>query len=66
MAKSVIANCPFCDAKPIRLELQPSYYSENDLASVHCMQCDAWGPTASTMDEAVELWNKSRKKPLAK
>ena len=53
-------NCPFCKAKPIQLEIQEVYDEES--TAVHCMKCDAWGPTSNTIDDAILNWNKAKNK----
>jgi len=51
-------NCPFCNAEPIMLEIQEVY--GEDSTAIHCMVCDAWGPTSTTIEEAIQNWNKAK------
>jgi hypothetical protein len=40
------------------LEIQEVY--GEDSTAIHCMVCDAWGPTSTTIEEAIQNWNKAK------
>lgn len=44
--------CPFCGNDNI------GYREEGLLIMMWCIQCDCFGPSANSFDEALEKWNK--------
>lgn len=48
--------CPFCGSKEVFAELDVES-SASPFYSVNCSSCGAEGPTASSKNSCIELWN---------
>ena len=56
MAELMIENCPFgCKSKTAEIDV--SEFGNRKFYKVKC-ECGATGPTANTIYEAIDAWNK--------
>ena len=54
----LINGCPFCGSGNTYVSWDYIYEIPKEFA-VHCSNCNAYGPTAGSLAQAVILWNKS-------
>jgi Lar family restriction alleviation protein len=45
--------CPFCGST----QIIQTWTERDEKLILYCMQCEACGPAALTMDEAIRRWN---------